>query len=100
MRGLEGNMQAEPRVFAHDAIEIEPSTAQIANTEQRGCCIYVGGAGLTGTLVVKLESGKVAAFKGLAPGSFLPILVTHVLINDGKPIGSATTDCTDIIALF
>ena len=33
MRGLEGNMQAEPRVFAHDAVAVTPNdTTNIPDT--------------------------------------------------------------------
>ena len=43
MRGLEGNMQAQPRVFAHDAVAISAaSNTAIAGTSERGCCLYVG----------------------------------------------------------
>lgn len=98
MRGLEGNMQAQPRVFAHDAVEVTASnTDSIANTEERGCCLYIGDAGATGTAVVKMESGNIAVFKGLPAGAFLPILVTQLLVDDG---GSNTTDVTSVLALF
>jgi hypothetical protein len=95
--GLQGNEMAQPRVFAHDAISVTPSANAIANTERRGACIYVGESGTTGTLVVKMESGNTAVFKGIADGTFLPILVTHVLVSDG---GSNTTDVSDILALY
>jgi len=97
MRGLEGNMQAQPRVFAHDAAAITAGSSAIANTEERGCCLYIGGAGSTGTAVVKMESGNTVVFKGLPAGAFLPILVTHLLADDG---GSNTTDVTNVLALY
>ena len=79
MRGLEGNMQAQPRVFAHDAIGLTPGGTQIANTTERG--------------------GTTVDFKGVAAGSFLPILVTHVttatLADETTPASAG-----DIVALF
>ena len=48
--GLQGNEMAQPRVFAHDAVAISGSATQIAGTEDRGCCLYVGTGG---SIVVK-----------------------------------------------
>ncbi len=183
MRGLEGNMQAEPRIFAHDAIPLNFSAAAgstfgfakildrvtntgtgfvagtvytstlnsvdllvisvdsegkmtewkvvnpgtgntvggnltfngptagttqfkvlelgLPNTEERGACIYVGGAGATGTLVVEMESGQIRTFAGIAGGSFLPILVVDVLREGTDATGGVTTtDVTNVLALF
>ena len=183
MRGLEGNMQAEPRIFAHDAIPlnfsvaagasfgfaktieratntgtgfvagntytsvansvellvisvdsegkmtewkiINPGTANtvpsvltfngptagtttfnvielgIPSTDERGACIYVGKTGANGTLVVKMESGQVRTFTGVAAGSFLPILVSNVLRQGTDATGATTTtDVDDVLALF
>ena len=42
MRGLEGNFQAQPRVFGHDAVLLAGASAtQITNTSERGCCLYL-----------------------------------------------------------
>ena len=43
------------------------------------------------------ESGNIAVFKGLSAGSFLPILVTHLLANNGAGV---STDVTDVLALY
>ncbi len=97
MRGLEGNFQAQPRVFAHDAIGLTPGATQIANTTERGCCLYVGVA--MSVIQVIMEGGTTVNFKGVAAGSFLPILVTHVTsatLADGTTAASAG----DIVALF
>ena len=110
--GLEGNMQAQPRVFAHDAVALDiptgagayvdvfnlaststptPSTGDVIATLSRGACLYVG---VGGDVVVEMESGSKITFKGVAAGSFLPIQVTKVYSDtDG-------TSATDIIALF
>ena len=97
IKGLAGNEMAQPRVFAHDALGITADAAQIAGTENRGVCLYIGGAGTNGTAVVKMESGNIAVFKGLSAGSFLPILVTHLLVNNGAGV---STDVTDVLALY
>jgi len=111
--GMEGNMQAQPRVFAHDAISLTIPTGQnayvyifnVASTEtpptptagdevrvlQRGACLYVGGQG---DVVVEMESGSKVKFAGVAAGSFLPIQVTKVYSStDG-------TTATQVLALF
>ena len=55
MDGVQIKQAKEVRVFAHDALNINtPSNTRLANTENRGVCIYVGG---NGNLVVKMESG-------------------------------------------
>lgn len=102
-RTVNGNFAANPRVFAHDAVDLTPSgtlnTAQIANTDKpnRGACLYIGqGMDVT----VTLESGtEDIIFKGVAAGSFLPILVkavTAYTLTDG----SGTKASNDILALF
>ena len=98
IRGLEGNQNAEPRVFAHDALDLKPSnytlTNRIPNTETIGVALYIGvGMDIT----VKLEgSSTPVLFKGVTAGSFLPILVTHVTAS------SVTLDAGggEIIALY
>lgn len=117
--GVVGEMQAEPRVFAHDAnlldltipqtnpgtndndafvsvLDIGTATAgDEVKVLNRGACLYVGGAG---SVDVQMEGGQRVTFESVAAGSFLPILVTKVyLTND---IGTKTTDATDILALF
>ena len=100
MRGLEGNMQAQPRVFAHDAVALTAADITagntIANTSDRGCCLYVGVA--MSTITVTMESGTSTAFKGIAAGSFLPILVTAV--TAATPDGGGALADGDIVALF
>lgn len=120
--GTQGNMQAEPRVFAHDANVLDltvtgGNTPTVANESvdvvtgvgatpnkgdeihvlSRGACLYVGGAG---NVDVEMESGKRVLFTGVAAGSFLPILVTKIYLTDGGPPIAKTTTATNIIALF
>ena len=54
LKGLEGNMQAQPRV-------------------------YVGNGG---NMKVTLESGNTVTFNGINAGSFLPVLATRVWSTD------------------
>ena len=100
MRGLEGNMQAQPRVFAHDAVALTAADITagntIANTSERGCCLYVGVA--MDLITVTMESANSATFKGVAAGSFLPILVTAV--TAATPTGGGALADGDIVALF
>mgnify|MGYP003134761553 CR=1 FL=1 len=117
--GTVGEMQAEPRVFAHDAKLLDLTNTggnnefvdvfNVASTAtpptpaagdevlvlQRGACLYVGGAG---NVDVEMESGNRVTFKGVAAGAFLPILVTKVYLTNGD--GDATTNATEILALF
>ena len=89
MKGVQGNFAAQVRVFAHDAINVTPGAARIANTEDRGVCLYVGDSG---DVEVIMESGNTIVFTNVPSGSFLPILATHVL--------AANTTATGIIALY
>lgn len=119
--GLEGNEAAQPRVFAHSANTITLPTATtpktvndfvyvIPNTgttpsnddkqtiQTRGACIYIGNVTGGATLDVELEDGSRVLFKGLTPGSFLPILATKIYSTDAAGDPSTTVD--DILALF
>ena len=87
IKGLAGNEMAQPRVFAHDAVAISGSATQIAGTENRGCCLYVGTGG---SIVVRMESSSTdVTFTNVPNGTFMPVLVTHY-ISGGS----------DILALF
>jgi len=116
--GTEGNMQAQPRVFAHDATALTvPNTGTgdgagayvdvvrgVGNTPvngdtvkilSRGACLYVGSGG---SVDVEMESGNRVLFTGVTSGSFLPIQVLKVYGTDSG--GNTTTTASDIIALF
>ncbi len=111
--GTAGEMQAEPRVFAHDArlldltsggtpdeyVDVLPTGTPVAGDEvtvlQRGACLYVGG---DGNVDVEMESGTRVLFTGVTAGSFLPILVTKIYLTDSG--STTTTTATAILALF
>ena len=85
--GLAGNEMAQPRVFAHDAVAITGSGTQIAGTESRGCCLYIGTGG---PIVVRMEGSSTnVTFTNVPNGTFMPVLVTHY-ISGGS----------DVLALF
>ena len=81
-RSVQGIQASQVRVFAHDAVSLVtggtgvPNTNTIANTDQRGVCLYIG-EDLT-LIEVIMESGSQVTFKGLKAGSFLPVLVTRI----------------------
>ena len=81
-RNMTGDFASQVRVFAHDTFDLWDGaaliTTQIPGTEQpaRGACLYAG-VGIS-EINVTMESGKTQTFKGIAAGSFLPILVTKV----------------------
>jgi len=88
MKGVQGNEAAQVRVFAHDAVAISQSANQIAGTEDRGVCLYVGTGG---SITVTMESGSSATFTNIPDGTFLPILVTHL---------TSVTGAANILALY
>ena len=95
IRGLEGNQNAQPRVFAHSALDLQNlvGAAHLPNTTNIGVCLYVGVAN---DITVKMEgSSTEVLFKGVTAGSFLPILVTHV-----TAVGTALTGPGELIALY
>ena len=81
-RSVQGIQAAQVRVFAHDAVSLVtggtglPNTNTIANTDQRGVCLYIG-EDMT-LITVTMESGSSITFKGLKAGSFVPVLVSAV----------------------
>jgi len=100
--GVVGNFQAEPRVFAHDAIPINVSdfgnllmptpSGDTERTFNRGCCIY---AGVESNIEVLMESGRPCTFKRVAPGSFLPILVLKVISAERINEDGSTSNVSD-----
>ena len=100
VKGLAGNFQAQPRVFAHDAVgltaaQISSGTYVIPNTSDRGVCLFVGVK--MASITVTMESGNSVVFKGVAAGAFMPVLVTSV--TGATPDSGALAD-NDIVALY
>ena len=98
--GLQGDFQAQPRVFAHDglgltAAQIASGTYTIPNTSTRGVCLFVGVK--MASITVTMESGSSVVFKGVAAGAFMPVLVTSV--EAATPDSGALAD-NDIVALY
>ena len=98
IRGLEGNQNAQPRVFAHSALDLKPGNYtegdRIPNTDTIGVALYIG---IAMDITLKLEgSSTEVLFKGVTAGSFLPVLATHVTAS------SVTLDAGggEIIALY
>lgn len=93
LRAVSGNMQAEPRVFAHDAKSVTTSdTVNLPDTENRGACLYIGSVANGSDVKVTMEGGTEITFKGVTAGSFLPILVTRVWATG--------TTAEEILALY
>ena len=108
--GLEGNMAAEPRRFAHSAVTMEiasgtgkdleaqdvlpaPATDEVA-VLRRGACLYVGG---TGNVKVLLEGDTIPVkFVGVPTGTFMPVLVKKIYGKDGTD----GTTATEILAYY
>jgi|11_taG_2_1085331.scaffolds.fasta_scaffold00708_3 hypothetical protein len=100
LQGLQGNMQAQPRMFAHDAVgltaaQINSGTYTIPNSDARGVCLFVGVK--MASITVVMESGNSVVFKGVAAGAFMPVLVTSV--TAATPDSGALAD-NDIVALY
>ena len=102
-RNVQGDFAAQARAFSHDAINLVTGTSLNADAADipftgapsRGACLYVGVA--MSSITVTMESGRSATFKGVAAGSFLPILV--VAVTGASPVTGALAD-NDILALF
>jgi len=90
MRGLEGNMMAQPRVFGHDAVALTAGTGAIANTEERGVVIY-NGKSAAQDITITTEAGNDVIFKNVQPGTVVgdktPMLATKLKVG---------TDCVAI----
>ncbi len=110
--GLEGNMMAQPRMFAHDAVGIDPadfgnllvpvpatlpSGLEETVFMQRGACLYVGVN--CSSIQVTMESGSQPTFLNVPAGSFLPILITAVIDANDADTGTTVAD-GDLIALW
>ncbi len=89
-RVVNGSFAANPRVMAHDTVDMFDTTispaalysGQIEGTgnPNMGVPLFAGVAFTSITVV--MESGEEQVFKGITAGSFLPILVTEVTTTD------------------
>ena len=68
------------------------TNTEIPNTQQRGCCIYIGAAAGLATLSVVMESGNTAVFNTISGGTVFPILI--------KRVTTASLATNDVIALY
>lgn len=108
--GLEGNMAAQPRRFAHSANVITIAsgvgkddvaqdvlplpTNDVVAVLNRGACLYIGG---TGNVKVLLEGDSTpVVFTAVQTGTFMPVLVKKIYGKDG----SDGTTATDILAYY
>ena len=86
IRGLEGNQNAQPRVFAHDALDLQNlvGAAQLPNTENIGVCLYVGVAN---DITVKMEgSSTEVLFKGVTAGAICSQFILFVSCKTTSPV--------------
>lgn len=104
-RTVEGTFAANPRVLAHDALDIAGPGGlgfgvDIPNTlhPARGAALYIGLDLVT--LTVIMESGEEITFAGIPGGSWCPVLVTQVVsaVAVGSP--SVVDLEGEIVALF
>jgi len=100
--GYSLNNKVQPSVETYD-IASDPSafigsvaSIDLPSTTERGACLYAGIK--MASIVVTMESGNSATFKGINAGSFLPILVTAVTAATTNSGGSLADN--DIIALY
>ena len=74
------------------------SSIDLASTDQRGACIYVG-VKMT-SITAKMESGVTAVFKDVAAGSFMPILVKEITTATPDGGSPGVISDNDILALY
>jgi hypothetical protein len=84
-----------PTKFDESAFIGKVASIDLANTSDRGACIYIGIK--MASIVAKMESGLEATFKNISAGSFMPILVKE--ITAATPDSGTLAD-NDIIALY
>tara|TARA_B110000444_G_scaffold101231_1_gene95654 strand:+ start:176 stop:1096 length:921 start_codon:yes stop_codon:yes gene_type:complete len=91
--GTETYSTSAPSAFIGSIASID-----LASTNERGACIYIGVK--MQSMTAKMESGKLATFKDVAAGSFMPILVKQ--IATAQPDGGTldVLDDNDIVALY
>ena len=91
--GTETYSTSDPSAFIGSVSSID-----LASTDQRGACIYVGVK--MSSMTAKMESGKLATFKDVAAGSFMPILVKQITTATPDGGSAGVISDNDIIALY
>ena len=88
---VETYLKTDPSAFIGEVANID-----LASTNERGACIYIGSK--MATLTVKMESNKSVTFKNISAGSFMPVLtkeITTATLDGGTAAGD-----NDVIALY
>jgi len=91
--GTETFLLPDPSAFIGSVSSID-----LASTDQRGACIYVGVK--MSSMTAKMESGKLATFKDVAAGSFMPILVKQITTATPDGGSAGVINDNDIVALY
>tara|TARA_R110002124_G_scaffold225571_1_gene390909 strand:- start:593 stop:1522 length:930 start_codon:yes stop_codon:yes gene_type:complete len=91
--GTETYSTSAPSAFIGSIASID-----LASTNERGACIYVG-VKMT-SMTAKMESGKLATFKDVAAGSFMPILVKQITTATPDGGTAGVLNDNDIVALY
>jgi len=87
------DITSDPSAFIGDVASID-----LASTNERGSCIYVG-VKMT-SMTAKMESKKIAIFKDIAAGSFMPVLVTQIVTATPEGGTAGVISDNDIVALY
>tara|TARA_R100000935_G_C2780572_1_gene141534 strand:+ start:45 stop:602 length:558 start_codon:yes stop_codon:yes gene_type:complete len=87
-----GDQLVQTNNVGNQGFNCDVANIDIPNTQQRGCCLYIGASAGIPALSVIMESGNTVSFNTLSAGSILPILV--------KRITQGGLGTNDVIALY
>lgn len=91
-----GNQLTQTNAVGGQNFTCNVTSVNIPNTQERGCCLYVGDVDTNGANVEVVMEGSngtdTVVFKNLTSGSFLPILI--------KRIVPTNTNAGEFIALY
>jgi hypothetical protein len=66
----------------------------------QSAALYIGvGGNLTCSVVGGNGLANYTVFQNIPDGTFFPVIVNHVFVNEGGP-GAAPTTCSSIVALY
>lgn len=91
--GTETYSTSAPSAFIGSVASID-----LASTNERGACVYVGVK--MSSMTAKMESGKLATFKDVSAGSFMPILVKQITTATPDGGTAGVINDNDIVALY